>query len=290
MPIIIDKPTILYSVGEVAEKLNVPSNRVQTICREGKVKTSCIGKRVYVIDEDAFEELVIIFNKRKAVRGSKERSKEARDQRNQLIGGIWEKNILPFPINCEDHIKLKLLNYIVENNEDIEYLAPRESIVLIERVKKLRNYHDIASDYGVSFERIRQIAKGAFKKILKHRIKWDNEYRDMIEQVENEIIEQKKELERQRIKQEMIELNSSISSLNLSAEPFNALKRAGVDSIEELTNMTLKEVASIRNVGKRRAEEIVNALKERNLSLSKPVMKGEGKQLSYYGGRWNTKF
>lgn len=62
-------------------------------------------------------------------------------------------------------------------------------------------------------------------------------------------------------------LEMTIEELDLSVRSYNCLKRAGINTVEELIQKTEEEMMKVRNLGKKSLEEIVNRLKELNLSL-----------------------
>ena len=63
-------------------------------------------------------------------------------------------------------------------------------------------------------------------------------------------------------------LEMSIDELELSVRSYNCLKRAGINTVEELTNKTAEDMMKVRNLGRKSLEEVLAKLKELNLSLS----------------------
>lgn len=68
---------------------------------------------------------------------------------------------------------------------------------------------------------------------------------------------------------------NSIDDLNLSVSSYNCLKKAGIDTIDNLTNRTLEEMKCIRNLGLRSLEEVLEKLKGLGLHLKDSVIKTE---------------
>ena len=62
-------------------------------------------------------------------------------------------------------------------------------------------------------------------------------------------------------------LEMAIEELNLSLRAYTCLKRAGYDTVEQLCNITIDELKTIRNMGNKPAQEIVQALQARGLNL-----------------------
>ena len=62
-------------------------------------------------------------------------------------------------------------------------------------------------------------------------------------------------------------LEMNIDELELSVRSYNCLKRAGINTVEELTNRTPEDMMKVRNLGKKSLEEVLNKLKELGLHL-----------------------
>ncbi len=67
-------------------------------------------------------------------------------------------------------------------------------------------------------------------------------------------------------KEKLLEI--TIDELELSVRSYNCLKRAGINTVEELTNKTPEEMMKVRNLGRKSLEEVLEKLKELGLSLS----------------------
>ena len=55
----------------------------------------------------------------------------------------------------------------------------------------------------------------------------------------------------------------------LSVRSFNCLKRAGIDTVEDLTNRTEEDMIKVRNLGKKSLEEVIQKLHSLGLDLRK---------------------
>ncbi|MDD4111603.1 MAG: DNA-directed RNA polymerase subunit alpha [Herbinix sp.] len=66
-------------------------------------------------------------------------------------------------------------------------------------------------------------------------------------------------------KEKVLEMN--IDELELSVRSYNCLKRAGINTVEELTNKTAEDMMKVRNLGRKSLEEVLSKLKELDLSL-----------------------
>ena len=64
-------------------------------------------------------------------------------------------------------------------------------------------------------------------------------------------------------------LEMTIEELDLSVRSFNCLKRAGIDTVEDLTSSTEADMIKVRNLGKKSLEEVIQKLHSLGLSLRK---------------------
>ncbi|MHB1419570.1 MAG: DNA-directed RNA polymerase subunit alpha [Bacillota bacterium] len=62
-------------------------------------------------------------------------------------------------------------------------------------------------------------------------------------------------------------LEMTIEELDLSVRSYNCLKRAGINSVEELIQRTEEDMMKVRNLGKKSLEEVTQKLEELGLSL-----------------------
>ena len=67
-----------------------------------------------------------------------------------------------------------------------------------------------------------------------------------------------------KLKKEM-----SIEELELSVRSFNCLKRAGISTVEDLTNKSEAEMMKVRNLGKKSLDEVTNKLHALDLDFAK---------------------
>ncbi|HAG69645.1 MAG TPA: DNA-directed RNA polymerase subunit alpha [Lachnospiraceae bacterium] len=63
-------------------------------------------------------------------------------------------------------------------------------------------------------------------------------------------------------------MEMSIDELELSVRSYNCLKRAGINTVQELTNKTPDEMMRVRNLGRKSLEEVLAKLKELGLQLN----------------------
>ena len=77
-----------------------------------------------------------------------------------------------------------------------------------------------------------------------------------------EVMVEKEDDEKEKV------LEMSIDELELSVRSYNCLKRAGINTVEELTNKTSEDMMKVRNLGRKSLEEVLAKLKELGLQLT----------------------
>ena len=75
-------------------------------------------------------------------------------------------------------------------------------------------------------------------------------------------------VEREETKKEKV-LEMTIEELDLSVRSFNCLKRAGIDTVEDLTLSSEADMMKVRNLGKKSLDEVIQKLHSLGLSLKK---------------------
>jgi len=89
-----------------------------------------------------------------------------------------------------------------------------------------------------------------------------NLFIDLSENAKNaEIMVEKEDDEKEKV------LEMSIDELELSVRSYNCLKRAGINTVEELTNRTPDDMMKVRNLGRKSLEEVLQKLNELGLQL-----------------------
>jgi DNA-directed RNA polymerase subunit alpha len=68
------------------------------------------------------------------------------------------------------------------------------------------------------------------------------------------------------VKEKVLEMN--IDELELSVRSYNCLKRAGINTVEELINKTPEDMMKVRNLGRKSLDEVLLKLKELGLELN----------------------
>ena len=64
-------------------------------------------------------------------------------------------------------------------------------------------------------------------------------------------------------------LEETIEELDFSVRSYNCLKRAGINTVQELANKTEEDMMKVRNLGRKSLEEVKAKLEELGLGLRK---------------------
>jgi len=75
-------------------------------------------------------------------------------------------------------------------------------------------------------------------------------------------------IEKEESKKEKV-LEMSIEDLELSVRSFNCLKRAGISTVEDLTNKSESDMMKVRNLGKKSFDEVTNKLHSLGLDFAR---------------------
>lgn len=78
-----------------------------------------------------------------------------------------------------------------------------------------------------------------------------------------EIIVEKEESKKEKV------LEMTIEDLDLSVRSYNCLKRAGINTVEDLVNKSEEDMMKVRNLGRKSLEEVINKLDGLGLNLKK---------------------
>ena len=62
-------------------------------------------------------------------------------------------------------------------------------------------------------------------------------------------------------------LDMTIEELDMSVRSYNCLKRAGINTVQELIQRSEEDMMKVRNLGRKSLEEVMEKLEELGLSL-----------------------
>ncbi|MCR1898639.1 DNA-directed RNA polymerase subunit alpha [Irregularibacter muris] len=139
---------------------------------------------------------------------------------------------------------VKKVNYHVENT----------------RVGQVTDYDKLTLEVWTNGSIKPEEAASLGAKILNEHL---NLFIDLTEHVTDVEIMVEKEEDK---KEKMLEM--TIEELDLSVRSYNCLKRAGINTVEELTQKTMEDMMKVRNLGKKSLEEVEQKLDSLGLKLS----------------------
>ncbi len=128
------------------------------------------------------------------------------------------------------------------------------------RVGQITDFDKLTLDVYTNGTLIPDEAVSLAAKVLSEHL---NSFIDLSEHAKTaEIMVEKEDNEKEKV------LEMNIDELELSVRSYNCLKRAGINTVEELTNKTAEDMMKVRNLGRKSLEEVLAKLKELGLSLN----------------------
>ncbi|MCL7749059.1 MULTISPECIES: DNA-directed RNA polymerase subunit alpha [Halalkalibacter] len=129
------------------------------------------------------------------------------------------------------------------------------------RVGQVTNYDKLTLDVWTDGSIRPEEAVSLGAKILTEHL---NIFVGMTDQAQNaEIMVEKEEDQKEKV------LEMTIEELDLSVRSYNCLKRAGINTVQELTHKSEEDMMKVRNLGRKSLEEVQEKLGELGLGLRK---------------------
>ena len=162
---------------------------------------------------------------------------------------LWTAGFSKAPIGtiAVDSIFTPVLkvNYTVENTR-VEQITDYDKLTL-----------EVWTDGTISAKEAVSLAAKILNRQLNHFVELSDEISG------TEIMEKKEDTGKEKV------LEMTIEELDLSVRAFNCLKRAGVNSVNDLINKSPEEMMKVRNLGKKSLEEVVSKLRSLGLDFNK---------------------
>ena len=190
--------------------------------------------------------------------------------------GLYEDNRLDIDY-IEKHFE-ENFEYLLSRS----FLTPREKVVLEGYYVKGYTLEAIGLQFGVTRERIKQILNKAIRR-MKHPSRLDIlkygkeliEEQDDVEELTRQLKRKKQFLEQmnveldENIKNIMgeVSLSKPIKELDLSIRSLNCLRRADINTLDDLLNKTEEDMMKVRNLGRKSLKEIIRVLDDMGLHL-----------------------
>ena len=128
------------------------------------------------------------------------------------------------------------------------------------RVGQVTDYDKLTLDVYTNATLAPDEAVSLAAKVLSEHLKL---FINLSENAKNaEVMVEKEDDEKEKV------LEMSIDELELSVRSYNCLKRAGINTVEELTNKTSEDMMKVRNLGRKSLDEVLAKLKELGLQLN----------------------
>ncbi len=241
-----DVAEIILNLKQVAFKVEGddfnPKTAVIEVSGEGVVKASDIktDEDVEVMNPDLViatlsSEKASVYMTLTIKRGRGYISAEKNKEDNQSIGTIPVDSI---------YTPIRRVNFKVENT----------------RVGQVTDYDKLTIEVWTNGTIKADDALSYASKILNEHL---NLFMNLSDVAKNtEIMVVKEVSEKEKI------LVMTIDELDLSVRSHNCLKRAGINTVQELTSKTEEEMMKVRNLGNKSLEEVLNKMKELGLSLA----------------------
>ena len=159
--------------------------------------------------------------------------------------GMMQNNVLGVIPVDSIYTPILRVNYNVENT----------------RVGQITDYDKLAIEVWTNGVISAQEAVSLAAKVLTEHLKL---FTNLMEDEQNiEIMVEKDDTQKAKV------LEITIEEMDLSARSFNCLKRAGINTVEDLINKTEDEMMKVRNLGRKSLEEVIHKLETWGLGLRK---------------------
>ena len=172
-----------------------------------------------------------------------------------------------------------------------QHLTERENKVLQMRYEWGMSLEEVGSELGVTRERIRQIEARAIRKMRMRKLDImcapaidyrkelsDNEVlRNQVNYLQSELdrIRGISTLQREEADKKRSVMETSIDALDLSCRAYNCCKRAGINTLGDLSMKTLDDMYHVRNLGRHSLQEIEKKMSEYGLRFKPEEAKDE---------------
>ena len=163
-------------------------------------------------------------------------------ERNKLISGTNVIGVLPIDSIYTPVLKV---NYTVDNT----------------RVGQITDYDKLTLDVWTNGVINAQEAVSLAAKVLTEHL---NLFVNLSDKASSaEVMVEKDDKGKEKI------LEMTIEDLDLSVRSFNCLKRAGINTVEDLINKSEEDMMKVRNLGRKSLEEVIQKLNSLGFSLQK---------------------
>ena len=239
-----DVPEIILNIKDIAAKMYIDEPVTLRIEAEGsqEIKAGDIitGPDVEIINKDhhiaTINEDGNLYMELELVKGRGYVVAERNKKEGQPVGVI--------PVDSS-FTPVKKVNFVVEDT----------------RVGQITDYDKLTLEVWTNGTMKPDEATSLGAKILTEHLNLFIGLTDHVSDVE--IMVEKEEDKKEKV------LEMTVEELDLSVRSYNCLKRAGINTVEELTQKSEEDMMKVRNLGKKSLEEVQRKLAELGLGLRK---------------------
>ncbi len=237
-----DVPEIILNIKEIAAKMYTEEPVTMIIDVEGPQEITAgdiaTGMEVEIVNKDQHIATVNedgrLYIELELIRGRGYSVAEKNKKEGQPVGVI--------PVDSS-YTPVSKVNYQVENT----------------RVGQITDYDKLVLDVWTNGTMSADEATSLGAKILTEHLNLFIGLTDHVNEVE--IMVEKEEDKKEKV------LEMTVEELDLSVRSYNCLKRAAINTVEELTEKTEEDMMKVRNLGKKSLEEVQKKLAELGLGL-----------------------
>ncbi len=239
-----DVPEIILNIKDIAAKIYSDEPVTLRLEAEGpQIITAgdiITGPDVEILNKDLYIATInedgSLYMELEMIKGRGYNVAERNKREGQPVGVI--------PVDSS-FTPVKKVNFLVENT----------------RVGQITDYDKLTLEVWTNGTMTPEEATSLGAKILTEHL---NLFIGLTEHVNDvEIMVEKEEDKKEKV------LEMTVEELDLSVRSYNCLKRAGINTVEELTQRTEEDMMKVRNLGKKSLEEVQSKLAELGLSLRK---------------------
>ncbi len=240
-----DVPEMILNIKEIAAKMHTEEAVTMIIDVEGPKEVTAgdiaTGMEVEIVNKDQYIATVNedgkLYIELELIKGRGYSVAEKNKKEGQIVGVI--------PVDSS-FTPVSKVNYEVENT----------------RVGQITDYDKLVLEVWTNGTMAADEATSLGAKILTEHLNLFIELTDHVNEVE--IMVEKEEDKKEKV------LEMTVEDLDLSVRSYNCLKRAAINTVDELIQKTEDDMMKVRNLGKKSLEEIVNKLDDLGLALKSP--------------------
>lgn len=268
-PVQINRPVNLlseteyYNENQVLDVLSISKSTLKNLVRKGLLSQYAVGVKYFYLKGEITG--LIEANEKRA------RNEKAWKEYNDIpVHHSGEKRFV--------HSLAIEVTYMMESLELGEYTQGRNWEILRSLLKTKGNFEYVAEEYGLTRERVRQIANKTMRRLPRYIKYWINlgkradELNKENERLSNLTLELQSIIDKNtslsRIPEKILStLATPIEDIDFTVRAYNSLKALKVRSLGDIIKYSARELLRMRNLGRHTLGEIEDTLNEHGLHL-----------------------